>query len=251
MMREFDKAIRERRESEARLADVRMFAARLQTQEERLTIIAELQAAWEAAEKAKTAPPTPAPPAPPAPPEEAPVAPPAAAAPRPAAPPAPVWSPPTPPANDAKLKEGFLVDDASVARLENLVRASEGGVSVAMAAAELGIRRPLARHTLRRIHSIRGTIDYSPARCRWYASNKLDTRALTLGQIITHILSDGDAFDAHQIAARATEFRPNANAGSVAAQLSRMEDEGTVEVLGLSPHSRGRLYRLKTKERCG
>lgn len=222
MTREVEQALREHRESERRLTDARTFVAKLETQQERLTILAELTAAWEAANAAEKAIQTPM------------VAPERA------------WTPPVPPANDPGLPEdGYIVDPASVDRLEAFVRGAEGGVSVAMAAAQIGVTKNVAHHTLRRLIADRGTIEYSRTRCRWYATGKMPAVAMTLGAAIEHVLAEGELLDPREIHERIREYIPTVGYASVRATVNRMEGNGALSDHGPSPRSRGHLYALR------
>lgn len=221
MDRSTEQELREYAESQARIADVLGFVSRLRTRAERIAVYAEIRKLVEA--EARTAPPAP--------------------------PPTPVetlWTPPEPPSAPDLPGEGFIVDPASVDRLEALVRGAEDGTSVEAAAACLRSTAKIANHTLRQLAHARGTVEYSRALCRWYAKGGIPKSSMTLRQAVTHVMAEGETLGTHEIWERVREYKRNASMEAVRAEVHRMVIGGELEDCGPSPRGRGsRLYRVK------
>jgi hypothetical protein len=140
--------------------------------------------------------------------------------------------PPPPPPNGEKA-EAFVLHKGR-------------GVSPSTIGATIGISGRVVDQHLRVVARARGTVVRS--RGKWYPAGTVPDQALTVGMLIAKVMADGATRSTAEIHEATEKLAPGTKKTSVAVEITRLVENGTLDVKGAAPNAKGFLYALKTME---
>lgn len=117
------------------------------------------------------------------------------------------------------------------------------GLSPATIGAAIGITGRVVDQLLRVVSRSRGTVERS--RGKWYPAGTVPNHALTVGMLIAKVMADGATRSTSEIHEATEKLAPGTKKTSVAVEITRLVENGVLDVKGAAPNAKGFLYALR------